>query len=244
MLTRLKSAVVRHGVIGTLRLVPHNLRYLCRSWTPSARRAAARDREFDALYGTDTGGLVEVGNYRDLSPERLRGASRYETLGRATILGVLNALAVDFHGFTLVDYGSGKGRVLLVATELPFVRIMGVEISPALHEIARRNIGLFPGAKDRDVVLVRSDAAAFAPPLTDTVFFFYDPFDEAVLAQVNETICKLHAEADTRVFAVYYSPVHRRVFDRSAFWRIRAEAAGWVGYERARPVLSPPGSSS
>jgi tRNA G46 methylase TrmB len=42
--------------------------------------------------------------------------------------------------FTFVDIGSGKGRALLVASELPFAKIVGVELSHELNRIAQENI--------------------------------------------------------------------------------------------------------
>src|SRR5580704_15196620 len=45
-------------------------------------------------------------------------------------------LALRYETFTFMDAGSGKGRVLLLASSLPFRRILGVEIVPELHEVA------------------------------------------------------------------------------------------------------------
>jgi len=42
--------------------------------------------------------------------------------------------------FTFVDLGSGKGRVLLMASHYPFKRIIGVEFIPELHQVAQENI--------------------------------------------------------------------------------------------------------
>ena len=41
----------------------------------------------------------------------------------------------------LIDFGSGMGRVVVLAAKrYPFRRIIGVEISQQMHEIARRNV--------------------------------------------------------------------------------------------------------
>ena len=42
--------------------------------------------------------------------------------------------------FTFVDLGSGKGRTLLMASDYPFRRIIGVELLPSLHQIAQENL--------------------------------------------------------------------------------------------------------
>jgi predicted RNA methylase len=41
---------------------------------------------------------------------------------------------------TFVDIGSGKGRALIIAAEYAFKRIIGVEYSPSLATICRRNL--------------------------------------------------------------------------------------------------------
>src|SRR3954471_2990982 len=38
-----------------------------------------------------------------------------------------------------VDFGSGKGRIVILAAALPFRRVIGVEFSAQLHEIAFAN---------------------------------------------------------------------------------------------------------
>ena len=46
----------------------------------------------------------------------------------------------DFSQYTFVDVGSGKGRMLFVAAEYPFRRVVGVEFSNQLHVEALENI--------------------------------------------------------------------------------------------------------
>ena len=42
-----------------------------------------------------------------------------------------------------VDFGSGKGRAILVASRLPFRKVIGVEYSEPLTKIAQENISIF-----------------------------------------------------------------------------------------------------
>jgi cyclopropane fatty-acyl-phospholipid synthase-like methyltransferase len=41
---------------------------------------------------------------------------------------------------TFVDFGCGKGRVVHQAARRPFRRVIGVEISPVLAEVARNGL--------------------------------------------------------------------------------------------------------
>ena len=49
----------------------------------------------------------------------------------------------DVRDYTLVDFGSVEGRVLLIASEVPFRRVIGVEFSPDLHSVAAANIAKY-----------------------------------------------------------------------------------------------------
>jgi hypothetical protein len=58
--------------------------------------------------------------------------------------GFRKKLNIDPRNFTFIDFGSGKGRVLLIAAGLPFKAVVGIEFSRELHEIAVQNISRFP----------------------------------------------------------------------------------------------------
>ncbi len=60
----------------------------------------------------------------------------------------ISSLLIDYRQFVFVDFGFGKGTALLLATEFPFKRIIGVEFSPELHRIAEENIKRFPKNSD------------------------------------------------------------------------------------------------
>jgi hypothetical protein len=64
---------------------------------------------------------------------------------RRRLLGLSAKFSIQFSwSHTLLSsliLGSGKGRALLVASELPFAKIIGVELSRELHRIAEQNLG-------------------------------------------------------------------------------------------------------
>ena len=90
-----------------------------------------RKEAFDARFGTDTAAPF-LG--RDHKP----GAYFYVATTASLIYEILNSLALPPDTFAFVDMGSGKGRALLVASEFAFAKIVGIELSPHLHRIARR----------------------------------------------------------------------------------------------------------
>lgn len=170
---------------------------------PAARkrtRAKQRsDAQFDRQYGVETATSVRAHELDTTSPNR-RHAIRYEPSDANDFRRLLSRLRVDHADFTFVDYGSGKGRVLMLAAEYPFRRIIGVEFARSLDRIARTNVAT-AGADPR-IELVHADAVEFDPPPGPLVLYFYNPFRAPVLAQVLALVRESLARAPRPVYVV------------------------------------------
>lgn len=92
-----------------------------------------------------------------------------------------------------VDFGCGKGRVIVHAAMYPFRRVIGVEISADLAQIARDNIERARSKlKCQDVHVVTADVLNYEVPDDVTVVFFFDPFHgEIFSAVVNKLLASL-----------------------------------------------------
>jgi hypothetical protein len=73
---------------------------------------------------------------------------------------ILGQLAIDPAEYTFIDFGSGKGRALLIGPCYPFRRIVGVEFAKDLHDIAQQNIGGYRSSKKRcfDIQSIHANA--------------------------------------------------------------------------------------
>lgn len=90
---------------------------------------------------------------------------------------------------TDVFIGSGKGRVVVQAAGYAFRKVIGVELSPALHGIAVDNIARSrPKLHCKDVDLVNEDALTYVIPDDVTVAYFYNPFSGEIFAGVIERL--------------------------------------------------------
>ena len=88
-----------------------------------------------------------------------------------------------------LDYGSGKGRVLVMAATYPFAKVIGVEFSLELSRIARDNVErVRDKLRCRDVRIVTRDAREYEVPPEVTFVYFFNPFHGDVLASVLETL--------------------------------------------------------
>jgi 16S rRNA G966 N2-methylase RsmD len=111
---------------------------------------------------------------------------------------------------TFVDMGSGRGRVLLMAAERPFRRVVGVEFATELHLDAQENLRRFPSRRMRctDVTSVLGDAAAFRLPNDPLVVYFDNPFSEQIMSIVVENLRTSYAEAPRPMVVVFQQLVH------------------------------------
>src|SRR3984957_17712461 len=72
----------------------------------------------------------------------------------------------DVSGHTFIDMGSGKGRMLLLAAELPFRRIIGVEFARDLQILAQNNVKTYRNRKQVcfQIETVNQDATEYKFP--------------------------------------------------------------------------------
>jgi hypothetical protein len=131
----------------------------------------------------------------------------HEPAGWLTLRRILRRREVA-PGDVFIDFGSGMGRVIYQAAKYPFKRIIGVELSRELTEIARLNMQTArKHLRCTDIELVTCDAQDYSVPDDITIAFFNNPFRGRVFADV---VGKLVAsvEAHPRVLRViYYNPV-------------------------------------
>lgn len=198
----------------------------------SGRRAGQR---FDAERNVATEALLFLG---DLDPEAIGPSIVHATHYEPTPVGDLDALLalvpLARESATFVDLGSGMGRAVLLAARHPFRQVVGVEISPALHAIARDNLKAFDRSRlrCRDVRLVRGDAATFAFPSGDLVVYLFNPFDETILARVLERLTA--SEVRREIALVYHTPVARAAIDAHRDFELVAESSLGAVYGLAR----------
>jgi SAM-dependent methyltransferase len=185
-------------------------------------RTKARSEQaeaFDRTFGTDT--AISVMPW-DLPSLKGMGSDVFNygaTSGRL-IRDILRRIPIATHHFTFVDLGSGKGRALLVASEFPFAKIVGVELSSELYAIAEKNIDLYRPAIQlcRNFELHRENATAFAFPTGPLVLFMFNPFGEETIRRVLENLALSLRSAPRQAFFVYVHdrPVDMRRFDAVA----------------------------
>jgi SAM-dependent methyltransferase len=145
-----------------------------------------RDRSFDRRFDTDTAGRVPPEQLGIADSAVREQAVLYLPSPTRVTRWMLDNIGVDHREFSFVDLGCGKGRVLLVASEYPFQRVVGVEISAELSDIARKNITRYRPTtrRCRDLEVENTDATTFDFPETNLLLHLYHPFEPAITSAV------------------------------------------------------------
>jgi len=148
-----------------------------------------RATTWDLVHNVDTCGSIPLTSY-DFDSQNKTPGLEYQSHHPRIIRNALIATEIDFRKYTFVDYGCGKGRVLLVASQFPFRRIVGLEFVPQLAEIARRNVGRYRGLRRRcqDIQVITGDAAEFELPPEPALLYFFSPFSTPVMNNVFNKI--------------------------------------------------------
>jgi SAM-dependent methyltransferase len=197
----------------------------------SGRRAGQR---FDAEHHVTTEALIFLST---LDPEtigpNLEFATHYEPTPIREAEELLDAIPPPLESTTFVDIGSGMGRVVLLAARRPFKMVAGVEISGALHEVARENLESFDddARQCRDVRLVRADAAGYKFPRGRLAVYLYNPFRASVLTSVLE---KLLAQPRD-VTLLYHTPVEREAIEATGAFELMRELSYAAIFRSLRP---------
>ena len=192
-------------------------RLLYRLWryNPVAPRRLYAHHAFDRRFGVVTRG------YGDL---------RYEPTPASALDKMLPLLPIDPSEYTFVDIGSGKGKVVLLASTYPFRRVIGVELYEEFHRIAVANLDAFSESERRakSVELECVDAVAYPLPREPAVIYLFNPFSEEILGKV---LANVEAHPGP-LYVLFYAPIilrhmpwdRRRLFDASPRLKeVRAE---------------------
>ena len=134
----------------------------------------------------------------------------------------------------LVDFGSGKGRFIYLATSYPLKKIIGIEICPHLHRIALRNMELQrKWSKCRNISLINADAAGYTLEDRFTIAYFYNPFVDDLFITVIERIRHSLKKDPRPLWIIYKNPVMKPFLD-TCDWLYFEHMSHNIAYYRAR----------
>lgn len=189
---------------------------------PDRRRQRYGDMEYDWEHRVDT--TSGTTGWR----ERLLGLfhSPYQPTDAEVFREMMASVPITFCDFTFVDVGSGKGRTLLLASEYPFQKIIGIELMEELHRVAQNNIRAYqnPTQLCRQILSLRIDACDYEFPPDPLLVYLFNPLPERTLVQLLNHLTKSQQEFPRPLWLVYHNPALERVL-ASYEW---LERTGWT----------------
>ena len=193
-----------------------------------------RTHPFDALNGTDTSGLLPPPNNPCSHTELHSYAGSQPSIVRASLRELPSV-----SNFTFIDLGAGKGRPVMVASEFPFQEVIGVELSSALVDLARKNLEIFRRLHPHCAPsrMENGDASVFAFPAGDLIIFLYNPFGEELIKRVVLNIEAALTSGAPSLFVIYYNPLFGACFDASPL--LRRYYAGTIPYATVERGFGP-----
>lgn len=141
---------------------------------------------------------------------------------------VLRSVPID-GPYHLVDYGSGRGRMMFAAQEMGFASATGVEYSHDLHQHAVRNIQAARFFKSKSTIMsaLHADAASYEVRPEQNVFYFYNPFGPTVFNEVLDRVQESLERHPRQCWFAYTVVRHPEVFGERGFEEV--EIGSWRG---------------
>jgi SAM-dependent methyltransferase len=176
--------------------------------------------DFDKKYGVMTSGVTESSD-AGIADETARSlAVGYVPTRELVIRHILTntTQGLNLSQYSFIDLGCGKGRTLIVAAQLPFKEVIGVELSPLHCEVAETNIKRYLSdvripALCRNVRVSCVNAADFQFPDANLLIYMYRPFLGPVFKNVADNMRRFQAETGRRVLIAYSCPVEELMLE-------------------------------
>lgn len=175
---------------------------------------------FDIENGVRTSGLIP-GRHLKSGHSNDRHATSYYGIAPSLFASLVQRWrrskpAAPMAQTTFVDIGAGMGRAMLLAAEMPFREVIGIELNPALVRIARRNMTAWRKMERARTAmrLVCGDASDFEFPAGPCVVFLFNPFGPVVLRSLLRKIARSFSKRAGELDVLYVNNEQDFVLER------------------------------
>lgn len=173
--------------------------------------------ELDKNRGLDFGVVSEPGA-NGLDPAK---SNRSSPSGGRRLMKVLKDLGVSTED-SAVDVGCGRGSAIRTMLRLPFARVDGIELSPALASVAESNINKLGLSRRCSIYCL--NATDFDGYEHYTHIYMYNPFPKPVVASLAERLMDRSGPHTL----IYLNPVGGGEFIRTG-WHLKHNYPGLHG---------------
>jgi SAM-dependent methyltransferase len=177
---------------------------------------------FDEEFGVRTSGLV-AGRHLKSGHRHDRHATAYFGVAPSVFRTLVKRWQRSRPGLWLeevsfIDVGAGMGRAMLLAAEMPFRRVVGVELNPTLTRIAQKNLTIWrsSGRAVAAMRVVNGDAVEFPLPAGPCLAFLFNPFGATVMRRLLKSWSKALTERAVELDLIYVNREQEHVLERQA----------------------------
>lgn len=139
-------------------------------------------------------------------------ASMYDSILISYLRKLFRVLRTD-PGKVFVDFGCGKGRVLMIASEFGFREVRGIEFSPVSCGIARKNCLVYKAKSktNTEFTIIESDVLDYTIRGDEDIFYLYHPFTGKILRQVLVNISESLLAKKRKIKIIYCNPINYKL---------------------------------
>lgn len=113
---------------------------------------------------------------------------------------------------TLLDYGSGLGRLSFYTNHRFHNGAIGIELSETFHREALKNLNQYRGVHRERLAFVHGKAEDFAIPDEVTTVYCFNPFSTDIFRKVLTNIEKSYENKPRKVTLILYYPEDNTIF--------------------------------
>lgn len=198
------------GKAGALLRYQEPRAYFGRLRAAVARRLHQRlwDRRFAKFESYGTASSIAADRLAGVESPNIGHSREYYASPRLIVQMLIDGLDIDPGQYEFIDFGSGRGRVLMAASERGFRRVRGIEFSRELHDEAQINIRHYPQNRMqcRDTSSLWCDAVQFEQFGTRPVLYFFNPFNGIVLQKVLDNVRRKAGHGIEDLFVIFLNP--------------------------------------
>lgn len=174
---------------------------------------------FDAENGVRTSGIIP-GRLLKTGHRNDRHSTAYFGVAPSVFKGLLrkwqkSSPCAPVEELVFVDVGAGMGRAMLLASELPFRRVEGIELNPVLAGIAKRNAAKWraAGRARARMRVTCGDAVEFGFPKGPCVVFLFNPFGASVMRRLLLRLAEAFQDRPGELDLLYVNHEQEHVFE-------------------------------
>ncbi len=173
--------------------------------------------KYEKQLGINTHSIVNLDKLT-LAGESSDQNHHYQGASYFILFSIFPKLPPETKNYPFIDYGCGKGRALFVAEQCGFKKLIGVDIAKELIDDANANKLVYkPKNNESEITFIFNDATQYQIPSDTCVFYFFNPFGEAILQQVINNIKESVKQNPRKVYCIYLNPKYKAVFDENGF---------------------------